>query len=82
MSELQEIKISWGMIEIFYGNIGALFSENLNPLQLPTRVFIYLILLFIYLFLCVYRAVLRMFIKCYTYTHNTAAGLLFCRTVL
>lgn len=28
MSELQEIKISWGMIEIFYGNIGALFSEN------------------------------------------------------
>lgn len=39
MSELQEIKISWGMIEIFYGNIGALFSENLNALQFTYKSF-------------------------------------------
>lgn len=47
MSELQEIKISWGMIEIFYGNIGAFFSENLNALQFTYKSF------YLFIFVCV-----------------------------
>lgn len=54
MSELQEIKISWGMIEIFYGNIGVLFSENLNPLQFTYKSFyLFNFIIYLFIFVCV-----------------------------